>query len=200
MILNPNKKDGTLGVHRLISAYDTPNRELPMSRWVSNGLLRYRNEKNPRPRGSEWRQLPAVYTHLGRASDQNILTDSDLVKYKKSPQRQASVDDLSESRQASLSPTEQQDLNRIVTRMQPSPRVGQQFEGLKDDPVEARRMIGRVRASRPDLLRDDMSESRRATGPLADMYMHARTLRLADGADEVHRMVVARAELKWCNT
>jgi acyl-CoA dehydrogenase len=32
--------------------------------------------------------------------------------------------------------------------------------------------------------------------PLASMYMAARTLRLADGPDEVHRMVVARGELK----
>ena len=32
--------------------------------------------------------------------------------------------------------------------------------------------------------------------PLAAMYMSARTLRLADGPDEVHRMVVARGELK----
>lgn len=32
--------------------------------------------------------------------------------------------------------------------------------------------------------------------PLANMYMVARSLRLADGPDEVHRMVVARAELR----
>ena len=32
--------------------------------------------------------------------------------------------------------------------------------------------------------------------PLAAMYMGQRTLRLADGPDEVHRMVVGRNELK----
>jgi len=32
--------------------------------------------------------------------------------------------------------------------------------------------------------------------PLAAMYGNARMLRLADGPDEVHRMVVARAEIK----
>jgi acyl-CoA dehydrogenase len=32
--------------------------------------------------------------------------------------------------------------------------------------------------------------------PLANMYMSQRTLRLADGPDAVHRMVVGRHELK----
>ncbi len=32
--------------------------------------------------------------------------------------------------------------------------------------------------------------------PLALMYAHARTLHLADGADEVHKMVIAREELR----
>jgi acyl-CoA dehydrogenase len=31
--------------------------------------------------------------------------------------------------------------------------------------------------------------------PLAEMYAQQRTLRLADGPDEVHHMVVGRAEL-----
>ena len=31
--------------------------------------------------------------------------------------------------------------------------------------------------------------------PLADMYTSQRTLRLADGPDEVHHMVVGRAEI-----
>ena len=36
----------------------------------------------------------------------------------------------------------------------------------------------------------------RTTRPLASMYAHVRTLRLADGPDEVHRMSVARRELR----
>jgi acyl-CoA dehydrogenase len=32
--------------------------------------------------------------------------------------------------------------------------------------------------------------------PLASLYAHARTLRLVDGPDEVHKMVIARRELK----
>jgi acyl-CoA dehydrogenase len=31
--------------------------------------------------------------------------------------------------------------------------------------------------------------------PLAAMYAHARTLRIADGPDEVHKMSIARREL-----
>ncbi len=31
--------------------------------------------------------------------------------------------------------------------------------------------------------------------PLAHMYAHARTLRLADGPDEVHKMTIARREI-----
>jgi acyl-CoA dehydrogenase len=32
--------------------------------------------------------------------------------------------------------------------------------------------------------------------PLARMYAHVRTLRLADGPDEVHKMTIARRELR----
>jgi acyl-CoA dehydrogenase len=32
--------------------------------------------------------------------------------------------------------------------------------------------------------------------PLANMYAHVRTLRLADGPDEVHKMQIARREIK----
>jgi acyl-CoA dehydrogenase len=64
--------------------------------------------------------------------------------------------------------------------------------------------ISKIKASVPLItlkIIDDAMQMHGGAGlsqdfPLAEMYMNARTLRLADGPDEVHRMVVARAELK----
>jgi acyl-CoA dehydrogenase len=72
-------------------------------------------------------------------------------------------------------------------------------EGVK----VARTWISKIKAKVPNLVIgviDDAIQMHGAAGisqdfPLAAMYMHARTLRLADGPDEVHRMVVARDEL-----
>jgi hypothetical protein len=35
--------------------------------------------------------------------------------------------------------------------------------------------------------------------PLAEMYAHLRTLRIADGPDEVHMMAIARREIMKCD-
>ena len=64
--------------------------------------------------------------------------------------------------------------------------------------------ISKIKAVVPNVaidVIDDAIQMHGAAGlsqdfPLAEMYMNARTLRLADGPDEVHRMVVARAELR----
>jgi acyl-CoA dehydrogenase len=64
--------------------------------------------------------------------------------------------------------------------------------------------ISKIKASVPLItlkIIDDAMQMHGGAGlsqdfPLAEMYMNARTLRLADGPDEVHRMVVARAELR----
>ncbi len=64
--------------------------------------------------------------------------------------------------------------------------------------------ISKIKAVVPNVaidVIDDAIQMHGAAGlsqdfPLAEMYMNARTLRLADGPDEVHRMVVARAELQ----
>jgi acyl-CoA dehydrogenase len=69
---------------------------------------------------------------------------------------------------------------------------------------EAHLWISKIKAAVPAIsikIIDDAIQMHGAAGlsqdfPLATMYRHARTLRLADGPDEVHRMVVARRELR----
>jgi acyl-CoA dehydrogenase len=68
---------------------------------------------------------------------------------------------------------------------------------------EAHVWISKIKAAVPKIaigIIDDAIQMHGAAGvsqdfPLAFMYANARTLRLADGPDEVHRMVVARSEL-----
>ena len=72
------------------------------------------------------------------------------------------------------------------------------------DPKEARVWISMIKAAVPNVsirIVDQAIQMFGALGvsqdtPLAGMYMAQRTLRLADGPDEVHRMVVGRNELK----
>lgn len=69
---------------------------------------------------------------------------------------------------------------------------------------EAQVWISKIKAAVPNIaldVIDDAIQMHGAAGisqdfPLASMYTNARTLRFADGPDEVHRMVVARAELQ----
>lgn len=70
--------------------------------------------------------------------------------------------------------------------------------------AEARIWVSAVKAMVPEKCCDIIDEAIQMHGaagisqwfPLADMYHSQRTLRLADGPDEVHHMVVARAEVK----
>jgi acyl-CoA dehydrogenase len=70
--------------------------------------------------------------------------------------------------------------------------------------AEAQVWISKIKAVVPNItlaVIDDAIQMHGAAGlsqdfPLATMYLHARTLRLADGPDEVHRMVVARNVLR----
>ena len=72
------------------------------------------------------------------------------------------------------------------------------------DPKEARVWISMIKTAVPNVsirIVDQAIQMFGALGvsqdtPLANMYMAQRTLRLADGPDEVHRMVVGRNELK----
>ncbi len=69
---------------------------------------------------------------------------------------------------------------------------------------DAQVWISKIKAVVPNVtlkVIDDAIQMHGAAGlsqdfPLATMYMNARTLRLADGPDEVHRMVVARDTLR----
>ena len=70
--------------------------------------------------------------------------------------------------------------------------------------AEARVWVSAVKAMVPEKccdIIDQVIQMHGAAGvtqwfPLAEMYHSQRTLRLADGPDEVHHMVVARAEVK----
>ncbi len=72
------------------------------------------------------------------------------------------------------------------------------------DPKEARVWISMIKTAVPNIsirIVDQAIQMYGALGisqdtPLAGMYMAQRTLRLADGPDEVHRMVVGRHELR----
>lgn len=69
---------------------------------------------------------------------------------------------------------------------------------------EAHLWISKIKAVVPRIALDIIDDAIQMHGahglsqdfPLAGMYMAARTLRMADGPDEVHRMVVARQELR----
>lgn len=70
--------------------------------------------------------------------------------------------------------------------------------------TDAQTWISKIKTIVPNIaldVIDDAIQMHGAAGlsqdfPLAAMYMTARTLRLADGPDAVHRMVVARSELR----
>lgn len=72
------------------------------------------------------------------------------------------------------------------------------------DPKEARVWISMIKTAVPNVTLRIIDEAIQMFGglgvsqdtPLATMYMGQRTLRLADGPDAVHRMVVGRQELK----
>ena len=72
------------------------------------------------------------------------------------------------------------------------------------DAKEARIWISMIKTAVPNVSIRIVDEAIQAYGalgisqdtPLANMYMSQRTLRLADGPDAVHRMVVGRQELR----
>ncbi|WP_349828377.1 acyl-CoA dehydrogenase family protein [Brevibacterium litoralis] len=69
---------------------------------------------------------------------------------------------------------------------------------------EARTLISEIKIAAPQVALKVIDRAIQAHGgggvtgdfPLAEMYAHARTLRIVDGPDEVHKRGIARAELK----
>jgi acyl-CoA dehydrogenase len=68
----------------------------------------------------------------------------------------------------------------------------------------ARTLISEIKVAAPEMALKVIDRAIQVHGgggvtndfPLAEMYAHVRTLRLADGPDEVHKMTIARHELK----
>lgn len=69
---------------------------------------------------------------------------------------------------------------------------------------EARNLISEIKVAAPKVALTVIDRAIQVHGgagvtddfPLAEMYSHARTLRIVDGADEVHKMTIARRELR----
>ena len=69
---------------------------------------------------------------------------------------------------------------------------------------EARNLISEIKVAAPKVALSVIDRAIQVHGgagvtddfPLAEMYSHARTLRIVDGADEVHKMTIARRELR----
>jgi acyl-CoA dehydrogenase len=73
---------------------------------------------------------------------------------------------------------------------------------------EARTLISEIKVAAPQAALKVIDRAIQVHGgggvtgdfPLAEMYAHARTLRIVDGPDEVHKMSIARRELKKYRT
>ncbi|WP_272943267.1 acyl-CoA dehydrogenase family protein, partial [Rhodococcus opacus] len=73
---------------------------------------------------------------------------------------------------------------------------------------EARTEIAAIKVAAPNIALKIVDRAIQVHGgagvtddfPLAMMYAHLRTLRLADGPDEVHKMSIARRELRKYRT
>ena len=81
IILDPNYKLGRLSVQLLVNAYDDNKPNLPFTKWLNDGLLRYENNELARSlRTTKGLQLPNV-VHAKNKLGFKILHKPDLVKY-----------------------------------------------------------------------------------------------------------------------